>query len=306
MVGRRWIFLAALGLFCAAAAAQAPGERPAGCGSAASLFFAPRARSEWLLPPAFTDSLWAQLAGPARELGYCLTPVREGTAPADTDSHGDDLYLHASAKDEGGGAVSVSVAALRVRELASGKLAEAEERPLVYLRFYSSEAAGLSSVLAKKVAENLRNQYVAVLLIRSHPAGAAVRAASGLEGSTPVEWVVPLGTLPITLTKPGYLRARRDLDLDSPGQHTYDMQLVKRRFYHSKFIYPALAFGAISAIAFALEDHYYGVYQGLGPIDRRDRPEAFAENFRLAKNYERAGIAALGLASFSLALCFTF
>jgi PEGA domain len=200
----------------------------------------------------------------------------------------------------------MSIAVLRIRDFAQGKLPEAEARPLVYLRFMPYEAAGLYSVLAKKVAENLRNQYVAVLLIRSTPPGAEVRSASGLVGATPVEWVVPLGNLDLTLSKGGYIDARRNLELVAPGQHTYDLQLAKRRFYHSKFIYPTVAAGLISAAAFVLENHYYGMYQSLGQADRESRPAVFAENFRNAKNYERIGYAALGAASLGLALCFTF
>lgn len=302
-----YIAVLALGFGEAPMAQDAPAAPSPACPPGSQpLFYAPRARAEWLLPSAFADSLWSQLAEPVRELGYCLASSRDSKAVIDTAGFGDNLYLQAAARDEGGGAISVSVAALRVRELARGKLPEAESRPLAYLRFFPAEAAGLASVLAKKVAENLRSQYVAVLLIRSTPSGAAVRSASGLEGATPVEWVVPLGSLPVVLSKPGFLEARRDLDLQAPGQHTYDLQLAKRRFYHSKFIYPTLAAGAVAAAAFALENHYYGVYQSLGATDSRDRPDAFGQNFRAAKNYERIGYTSLALAGLGLTLCFVF
>lgn len=291
----------------AAPAAYGASPGPSGCGHAnQEIFFAPRIRSEGILPAGFADSLWSYLADPVRELGYCLTPAQLSRPEADSAAHGDNLYLQATAGNEAGGAISMSIAALRIRELARGKLPEAESRPLVYLRFMPNEAVGLYSILAKKIAENLRNQYVAVLLIRSIPPGAEVRSESGLEGSTPVEWVVPLGGLDISLAKPGYLKARRDLDLETPGQHTYDLQLVKRRFYHSKFIYPTLAAGLISAAAFILENHYYGVYQSLGAEDGKNRPTAFSENFRNAKSYERIGYAALGAASLGLVLCFVY
>lgn len=304
----RWIFIAALGFGCASThAAYGPSGNGSGCGPGSQpLFYSPGLKSDWLFPPGFADSLWDELSGPVKELGYCPTPVANSKLLADTAGQGDNLYLQATAKDEGAGALSVSVIALRVREIARGKLPEAEARPLVYLRTSPLDAASLPSVLAKKVAENLRNQYVAVLLIRSNPPGAVARAASGLEGHTPLEWVVPLGSLPMTLTKPGYLKARRDLDLTSPGQHTYDLQLVKRRFYHSRLIYPTLAAGAVSAAAFILKNHYYEIYRELGPWDRDNRPEAFGQNFRTAKNYERLGYTTLGLAFFGLTLCLTF
>jgi hypothetical protein len=308
MISLRWVLLTALSL-CGTTLSRAQETElaPSVCGPAnQEIFYTPRIRFEGLLPAGFADSLWRYLADPVRELGYCLVPDRDMRIVADSTAHGDNLFLQATAGTETDGAISMSIAALRVRELARGKLPEAEARPLVYLRFLPSEAAGLYSVLAKKVAENLRYQYVTVLLIRSIPAGAEVRSASGLNGATPVEWVVPLGRLEVSLAKPGYLHIRRNLDLEAPGQHTYDLQLVKRRFYHSKFIYPTLAAGLISAAAFVLENHYYGVYQSLGAEDRANRPNAFAENFRNAKSYQQIGYAALGAASLGLVLCFAF
>lgn len=310
MTSKRWFgCLAGFGLCLAASAAAAtdphgpwrePGCRP----GSRTLFYAEHPQSAARLPAGFADSLWTQLRDPAQELGYCLEEARDPARLRDTARYGEDLYLEAFAREDGGPAAAV--AALRVRDLARGKLPEAEARPLVSLRYSPAEAAGLSSVVAKKVAENLRSQYVADLLIRSHPEGAVVRAASGTEGSTPVEWVMPLGNLQVTLSKPGYLDARRELDLSTPGQHTYELQLAKRRFYHSKFIYPTLAAAAVAGTAFALESHYYGVYQGLGADDSKTRPESFAENFRTAKTYERLGYTAMGLAWAGLALCFTF
>jgi hypothetical protein len=302
--------LGALGLCLAAFPASADPDggpwREAGCRAGSrTLFYAAAPQSAARLPAGFADSLWLQLREPAQELGYCLEAARDPGRLRDTARFGEDLYLEAFARDEGG-SQAAAVAALRVRDLARGKLPEAEARPLVSLRFSAAETAGLSSVVAKKVAENLRSQYVAVLLIRSHPEGALVRAAAGPEGATPVEWVLPLGSMQVTLSKPGYLEARRELDLSAPGQHTYELQLAKRRFYHSKFIYPTLAAAALAGTAFALEGHYYGIYQGLGAEDSKSRPAAFGENFRTAKTYERLGYTALGLAWAGLALCFAF
>ncbi len=206
IISRKWVFLAVLcliGMSAPLTYGASPG--PSGCGHAnQEIFFAPRIRSEGLLPTGFADSLWTYLADPVRELGYCLSPAPSSRPESDSAAHGDNLYLQAIAGNEAGGAISMSIAALRIRELARGKLPEAEARPLVYLRFTPAEAVGLYSILAKKIAENLRNQYVAVLLIRSIPAGAQVRSESGLEGSTPVEWVVPLGSLDISLAKQAF------------------------------------------------------------------------------------------------------
>jgi hypothetical protein len=82
--------------------------------------------------------------------------------------------------------------------------------------------------------------------------------------------------------------------------------MSKRRFFHSKFIYPTLAAGAISLVAFGLENHYYSQYQALGAQDRTLRPETFGNTYHTAKTYEGIAYTALGLAWLNLALCFTF
>jgi hypothetical protein len=271
-----------------------------------TLFYSPHPLLDTRTAPGFADSVRRQLAEPLRDLGYCLEEIKDYRAILDTSRFGDNLVLQAQSEDAGGGSGTVLVALLRVRELARGGLSEAVSRPLVSLRFGPGEIGSLPNILSKKVSENLRRQFVADLLLRSHPPGAAVRTPSGLEGRTPVEWVMPLGIVPVTLEKTGYLPLRRDIDLAAPGRHAYDLQMVRKRFYHSRFIYPALAAGAATVIAFAFEDHYYAKYQALGPQDQKDRPEAFGETFRTAKTFERLAYTSLGLAWLNLALCFTF
>lgn len=292
-------------LLAGAASATQPAAPP--CGPVGRvLYFSPHPMLDARMPPGFADSLQSQLREPARELGYCLEPAPDPRVLLDTARLGDNLWLQPSVRDEAGGGAILAVALLSVRDLARGKLAEAAGRPLASLRFAPAEAAGLSNVAARKVAENLRSQYVADLLVRSHPPGADVRAGTGLEGKTPVEWVLPVGTLQVTLSRPGYLDLRREIDLSAPGQHTYDLQMTKRRFWHSGFFYPTLAAGALAAAAFALEDHYYSRYQGLGAADAKDDPAAFGETFRVAKTYERLGYSALGMAWAGFTLCLVF
>ncbi|MDQ3001852.1 MAG: PEGA domain-containing protein, partial [Fibrobacterota bacterium] len=254
-----------------------------------TLFYSPHPLLDSRTAPGFADSLRRQLTDPLRGLGYCLEEIKDYRDVLDTSRFGDNLVLQAQGEDAGDGSGLVLIALLRVRELARGGLSEAVSRPLVSLRFGPGEIASLPNILSKKISENLRSQYVADLLIRSHPTGASVRAHSGLEGRTPVEWVMPLGMVPVTLVKPGYLPLNRDIDLSAPGRHAYDLQMVRKRFYHSKFIYPAIAAGAASLVATAFKEHYYGNYQALGPQDQKDTPEAFGETFRTAKTYERLG-----------------
>jgi hypothetical protein len=99
MISRRGVFLAALGL-CCLAMPRSPQASPAAseCGSSnQEIFYSPRIRSDGLLPPGFADSLWAHLAEPVRELGYCLTPAQDSRIAADTAEHGDNLFLQATA-----------------------------------------------------------------------------------------------------------------------------------------------------------------------------------------------------------------
>lgn len=294
-------------LAAAPAIAAPAAESDPGCGGGGrTLYYSPHPLLDGRMPQGFPDSLYAQLRGPARELGYCLETVKDPRALLDTAKLGESLWMQPSVREEAAGSASLVVALLSVRDLARGKLAEAAARPLVSLRFSAAEALGLSSIAARKVAENLRSQYVADLLVRSHPPGANVRAGTGLEGTTPVEWVLPVGTMQVTLTRAGYIDLRREIDLSAPGQHTYDLQMSKRRFYHSRFFYPALAAGAMSLAAFAMENHYYGEYQGLGAAEAKNDPAVFGNTFRAAKNYERLGYTTMGLAWASLTLCFVF
>jgi hypothetical protein len=108
------------------------------------------------------------------------------------------------------------------------------------------------------------------------------------------------------LQRPGYIPLRREIDLASPGLHTYDLQLNRRRFYHSRFFYFAVAFGIAATGAYAAEMHYYNLYQSYGPDDQTNRPEVFGRTFRIAKNWERAAAASLLLAGASLGLSFRF
>lgn len=258
--------------------------------------------------PGFSDSLRRELSPPLGGLGYCLQAVPDFRVLLDTARFGDHLVLHALVTEgpQVAGSAGLVVTLLSVRDWAAGMLDEGVSRPLVSLPVDREDPAGLLDVLVKKVAENLRRQYVAHVLIQSRPGEAAVRSENGLQGRTPVEWILPLGSLAVALEKPGYLPLERKLELSAPGQHNFDLQLSKRRFYHSSFMWPALVFGAASLGAYAVQEHYYAQYQAYGPGDGRNRPEVFGETFGLAKKWERTSAASLGLAAACLALSFRF
>jgi hypothetical protein len=285
-------------------ATAAPGK-PCKSGSQI-LFYSPHPLLDTRTTAGFADSLRRQLQAPLAELGYCLEEAGDYRALLDTTRFAENLVLQTLVNEESGGSGTFLVAMLRVRELARGKLAEALSHPLVSLHFGPGELSSLPNILGKKISENLRSQYVADLLIRSYPPGAMISTAGGLNGATPVEWVMPLGIVKVALEKDGWMPLKREINLSGPGLHTYDLQMSKRRFYHSKFIYPTLAAGAISLIAFGLESHYYSEYLALGAQDRTNRPEIFGKTYNTAKTYESIAYTALGLAWLNLALCFTF
>ena len=184
-----------------------------------TLYYSPHPMLDAKTLPGFADTLLRRLEAPVSELGYCIQPIVDYRAMLDTAKYGDNLFLHALVTE---GPMSSSpsqfvVALLRGRDWAADKLPEAISRPLVSLPLYRSDPAGLIDVLVRKVAENLRLQYVAHVLIQSRPGEAATRADNGLQGKTPVEWILPLGSLDLVLEKPGYIPLRQRLDLYLAG-----------------------------------------------------------------------------------------
>jgi hypothetical protein len=261
----------------------------------------------------FSDSLRSQLRAPLLEIGYCVESIESYRGRLDTALYGDNLVLHTLISEGpvpqypmGNGTSTLLVAVLSVRDWHGNKLPEAVSHPLISLRFQKTEISSLPNIVVKKISENLRNQFVAQLLIQSRPAGAVIYSDVGLDGKTPVEWVVPLGVLKVSLTQPGYLTVTRDLDLNSPGAHSFEIPLIKRRFYHSKFIYPAMSFGVLALVATAFENHYYSQYRDLGIQDQREHPEKFGDTFQLAKSFERLSYSSMLLAATSLVVSFKF
>ncbi|HLP42977.1 MAG TPA: PEGA domain-containing protein [Fibrobacteria bacterium] len=304
-------FEALLALWALLAVAVAPSravEAP-GCPPVAQeIFFSPHPLLDSQTVSGFSDSLRLRLIVPLSELGYCVRAIEDYRSLLDTGKFGDNIILHALVSEGSSttGPGTFTVTLLTGKEWAAGKMKDAVLRPLVSLSMRRDDLAGLVDVLVRKIAENMRLQYVAHVLIHSRPEAVSVGAENGLRGRTPVEWILPLGSLNVTLEKPGYIQLTRTLDLTTPGQHNYDFHLVRRRFYHSRLFYPAVGFAAAALAAFTLEQHYYGKYQGYGAVEARESPAVFGKTFRVAKTYERIGYGSLALAGACLAFTFRF
>ncbi|MBN1309470.1 MAG: PEGA domain-containing protein [Chitinispirillaceae bacterium] len=293
------------------------------------LFFFPDSSVSRFTPPGFEKKLYHQLKQPLEEIGYCITRLTT-TSLADTAVAGELVMVlsmtssiterrevRTGAVDSAGGADSETVtfcdtltqmvvSLLRVDEWSSRQREPVAEKPLLTLGYTPEEMLTFEAVLMRKIVENLRTQYICNLRIQSIPEGATIRSKSGLEGTTPLEWIIPVGRLSITGELEGFEPIRRRIDLPSPGMHTYVIEMSRRRFYHSRFFIPTVVFGVSSAACFAVERVYYKKYQELGEVDRENNPDLFEHNFTIAKNCERAAGVTLGLACASLTFCLLF
>jgi hypothetical protein len=178
--------------------------------------------------------------------------------------------------------------------------------PLLTLPYRPEDLSTFTSVLVRKIIENLRIHYICHLRIQSVPEGVTIRSKSGLEGTTPLEWITPVGRLPITGELEGYEPIKKRIDLSAPGMHTYVLQMRKRQFYHSSFFIPTIVLGVSSAGCFVAERYFYNRYKRLGRADRDGNPDAFGRYFSTAKKLEYATTAGLILTGVSATLCFVF
>jgi len=283
------------------------------------------------MPKGFAGRLFNMLEEPLNEVGYCLTrltrsyladtslqdelimafsmqysvtehPINQADLP---DGDGNDSQIKEETAQYDSTARMV-VSLLRVDSWSSRELRLAQETPLLTLVYNPEELAIFESVLIRKIVENLRTQYICHLRILSEPDGVLIRSRGGLEGTTPLEWIIPVGKLSISGELKGFEPIRRRLDLGSPGMHTYVIELRKRRFYRSKIFIPTVVMGGSSAALFVASRVIYAQYESLDKVDRDADPDLFRRKFTQAKNLERSSGVALGLAAVSFALCFVF
>ena len=286
-------------------------------------------------PAGFISRLIRQLQQPLDEIGYCMLKFSSAFL-SDTTLQDEQVmvismqYSMAERRGEpsppaadgaekeprdalGTAQARMVVALLQITDWSPRQVKRALESPLLTLDYRPEELSTFESVLIRKIVENLRTQYICHLRIQSVPEGATIRSRSGLEGITPLEWITPVGKLSITGELEGFEPLRRRIDLTSPGNHTYVLELGKRRFYHSGFFIPTILLGIASGGCFAAERITYDRYEHLAKEDRlsaeeraENKPDPFAQTFTIAKNLERAAAVTAGLAGVSFVCCFFF
>ncbi|MFP4164911.1 MAG: hypothetical protein ACLFQB_13530 [Chitinispirillaceae bacterium] len=256
--------------------------------------------------PEFTQALFEQLQKELSEIGYCLVE----NFSSDTSVEAKHLFFTftniESFESEKEAASPELIVALLENEESTRNLNEALSKPLVSFVLDPQDLVSLKAILVKKIAENLRNQYVCHIRIHASPEKVHIKSTSGLNAVTPVEWIQPLGDIHVHATKEGYEPVSRKLELSEPGLHTFYLQLEKRQFYHSNFFYTALATSVASVVFFSLENHYHESYRDLDRGDYTNTPERFGKLYRRAKTFEYLTLGSLLLTGASLGLSFKF
>lgn len=258
---------------------------------------------------AFTDEIFKQLRKELEEIGYCL--VRDTTSQiADTSENVSHLLFSfknlPADLDSSATSPELVVALLENQKTSRTEIQKALDAPLVSFMFDPEDLFSLKAILVKKIAENLRNQYVCHIRIHSSPDKVHISSTTGLDAVTPVEWIQPLGNISVHASREGYEPVQKKIKLTEPGVHTFYLQLGKRKFYHSNFFYPAVTAGLASVVFYSLEHYYYDRYHSLSRKDYSDNPEQFGRTFRKAKTFEYLTLGSILLSGVSLGLSFKY
>jgi PEGA domain len=270
--------------------------------SGRQLFYHPNPLMKEHLGVGFADTLFQKLEKNLANLGHCLQVVGK-INPKDSSSDHLGLWLTSHRQDE---TIRISAAILPESQKNRAHVEAAFLRPLTELTVQITDSGATSSFLAQKIIENLRTQFVAQLNIATDPDSALIRTNRGLTGKSPLEWVLPLGKIHISVSHPGYMTRKYDLDLSRPGEHTVNLPLEKRHFYHSNLFPITLGFLGASLGSYYLKNDYYDQYHQLGIEDQRQRPEEFSRLFGVAQNWEKAATASLVGALLTFGLSFRF
>jgi hypothetical protein len=254
----------------------------------------------------FPKEFYEELSKPLLDIGYCIQRL-EDSNPADSLLNGNPLlFLKLDASVRDGDPENVNGYWLTVGKFQNENDNLSNEFPLLSMAFDTTELMTLQSVLVKKIVENIRTQYVCHLRIQSSPDGVSIVTLQGLEGRTPLEWILPVGDISIEGKKDGYESIQKRVDLSSAGVHTIFLQMRKRQFFNSKFIYPAIVFGLSSVTCYSLDRYYHKKYMSLGKDTYYNNPSEFEQTFNKAKRFETASIVSLACALTSLTITFFY
>lgn len=278
------------------------------------LWYCPSEKLDAKTYGGFSRDLFGDLAQQLTDIGYCLRYYSAADSFASTPKGQNNLCLqihindssvnHASDNNE---EKNLMADLCRLSEFTKAKTGPSLNRQLLSLIYNAGDSATMRSIFVKKIIENLRTQYICNVVITSDPLGVQVMAVQGgLADVTPLEWVVPVGSLHVQCSKKKYVTLEKDLMLPEPGAHTYFLQMKKRQFYNSKYFYPAIIMLATSVVSYYYKTYYYDRYNRLGELELRNDPDSFGSNFQKAKNFEGASVAALVVCGFFTGLTFWF
>jgi hypothetical protein len=257
----------------------------------------------------FSDDFFDALNTPLKEIGYCPVFLEKDDFEDTLLKNTPVLFVDVTeqySEAESTSTVIFQIYFLPLEEIRSDFLISQKANLLISLRFIPDELSTFEAVAVRKTVENLRTQYVCHLRLESDPSGVQINSSIGLEGKTPLEWVIPVGDLEIEGYLKGYSALRRNLKLESPGSHTYVLEMKARQFYNSHFMIPTIAFGLSSAVLFGLERYYYSQYLDLDRETYFNNPDKFGEMFNKAKKFEYAAFSSLGLTAVSFSCTFFF
>lgn len=287
------------------------------CGSGKRpLFLSIDPRLTTYMPEGFGKNLLNQLDQPLQEIGYCIT--RFGAAAYNDSTMQDEFVMVISAsfviqnEQETAGfqnpdtSAKISVALVAVNQWKTEERRQSIQNPLLSLDYSPEEHSIFESVLIRKIIENLRMHYMCHLRIQSVPDGVLISSVNGLQGITPLEWITPLGKLPITGQLEGYEPITRKIDLSTPGTHTYVLQMQQRSFFHSPFFKPGIALCGVSALSFTLDWYFINQYRNFGENENKSNPRIFDRTYKTAELFQAIGITTLLLSGsmFTLSVIF--
>lgn len=260
------------------------------------------------IPSDFSQELYKELESSLYEIGFCLQTMNPSILKDSTKR--DELIMYMTTETETNTDITegetLMICLVRIEDWAKENTEIALSHPLISISYQPEELSTFRVVLVKKIIENIRTQYICHLRIQSNPSGIFITTPIGLEGKTPLEWILPFGDLTIKNKTDGYEPLQKKLNLSEPGIHTYFLELKKKQFYNSKFLIPTIVFALASAACYGGERVYYTKYLNLGKTDYYNNSEQFEGTYNKASAYERASLITLACAAVSFTCTFVF